>query len=660
MPPPFKIGLHQEMAYMPAFPRLVAFYCRQPADAGGETPICDMRRVTARVPAALRERFAERGVMYLRTFAAPGARADGPRRPSGHAVRRIPPAVDDAFGTTERDEVERLRGARRRLPLARRRQRDGVARRQRAAHASAHRRNRVVQPGERAAPEPALDGRASYRYLQRMYGGRAAFPYEIRYGDGSPMPFDDLVAIYDAFDDEERAFPWQAGDVLVVDNMLVAHGRNPYRARATRRSCCSTDRKPTMSDSFLASVRARAVRPAHRVRPATACRHATAARCALARCGARRARDRGRGRRFPFSARHVRFRLGAITAIVGPNGSGKTTLLETLLGFRRGGTDVRVLDVPAARFMRDTPSLRRIGAQLQKVEYPDHLRVSEIVALHRAMYVRVDAAVTDALGIAELLDKPCRALSKGQRQRIDLYVALAHRPELAVLDEPFTGLDRRYAGVVIDLLRDRARGTSVAMICHAEEELAVVDDLVWVRDGGVRYQATRTRCAPASSARRARSCIAATKPMRARCKRLAALPGVTGVRVSATHVVEVFGDATLHPNVHRIVGEQGIQHLALAPSTPGDLLRLCTEAPPMTKVFLILVRNELLGYLRSRSSLFWTLVFPVFLLSVMLFAFGGSGRSAPRTSHSSSPAARPRTAAPAKRRSSTASRTATR
>ena len=75
MPPPFKIGLHREMAYMPAFPRLVAFYCRQPADAGGETPICDMRRVTARVPAALRERFAERGVMYLRNFAAPGARA---------------------------------------------------------------------------------------------------------------------------------------------------------------------------------------------------------------------------------------------------------------------------------------------------------------------------------------------------------------------------------------------------------------------------------------------------------------------------------------------------------------------------------------------------------------------------------------------------------
>nr|WP_239668045.1 hypothetical protein [Burkholderia cenocepacia] len=54
---------------------------------------------------------------------------------------------------------------------------------------------------------------------------------------------------------------------------------------------------------------------------------------------------------------------------------------------------------------------------------------------------------------------------------------------------------------------------------------------------------------------------------------------MTGVRVSAAHVVEAFGDATLHPNVHRIVGERGIQHLALAPSTPGDLLRLCTEGP---------------------------------------------------------------------------------
>ncbi|MBR8185750.1 ABC transporter ATP-binding protein [Burkholderia ambifaria] len=334
-----------------------------------------------------------------------------------------------------------------------------------------------------------------------------------------------------------------------------------------------------MSDSLLASVRALFGPPPAFDRPQrSGAQPLPDAQVPAAALGAR-ALDVTAGD-FRFRAQHVRFRLGAITAIVGPNGSGKTTLLEALLGFRRGATDVRVLDEPAARFMRDTRSLRRLGAQLQKVEYPDHLRVSEIVALHRAMYVQADPAITAALGIAELLNKPCRALSKGQRQRVDLYVALAHRPELAVLDEPFTGLDRRYAGVVIDLLGDRARGTSVAMICHSEEELAAADDLVWVRDGGIRYQGDKdTLRAELVGDARAELHCRDEADARALRKRLAALPGVTGVRVSPSHVVEVFGDATLHPNVHRIVGERGIQHLALAPSTPGDLLRLCTEGP---------------------------------------------------------------------------------
>ena len=106
-------GLHARV------PRLVAFYCRQPADAGGETPICDMRRVTAR--AALRERFAERGVMYLRISQRPARARGRPRRPSGHAVRRIPPAVGRRV---RHDRARRGRAAVRGAaapPLARRR-----------------------------------------------------------------------------------------------------------------------------------------------------------------------------------------------------------------------------------------------------------------------------------------------------------------------------------------------------------------------------------------------------------------------------------------------------------------------------------------------------------------------------------------------------------
>ncbi|WP_186107602.1 ATP-binding cassette domain-containing protein [Burkholderia gladioli] len=286
---------------------------------------------------------------------------------------------------------------------------------------------------------------------------------------------------------------------------------------------------------------------------------------------------------FRFSARDVAFRRGAVTAIVGPNGAGKSTLLEVLLGFRRGGRQMRVLGAPARRFMGDTAALRRLGAQLQKVDYPDHMRVGEIVALHRAMYRRVDETVSAALGIPELLAKPCRALSKGQRQRVDLHVALAHRPELVVLDEPFTGLDRRYTGEVIELLRAPAGNgapASVVMICHSAEELAIVDDLVWVRDGGIRYQGTQAAL-KASLVGEARAVLHCGNRLESEQlqARLATLPGVVNQRARGELAIEVFGDASLHPAVHALVGEQRIQHLELAPSTAADLLRVCTEGP---------------------------------------------------------------------------------
>jgi hypothetical protein len=63
---------------------------------------------------------------------------------------------------------------------------------------------------------------------ERLYGDRRPWPYVTTYGDGSPIEPADLDALYDAIDRLIVAFPWSAGDVMILDNFLVAHGRNAY------------------------------------------------------------------------------------------------------------------------------------------------------------------------------------------------------------------------------------------------------------------------------------------------------------------------------------------------------------------------------------------------------------------------------------------------
>ncbi|MFM0738646.1 TauD/TfdA family dioxygenase [Paraburkholderia xenovorans] len=241
MPPPFKIGLHQEKAYMAAYPRVLAFYCRVPAEAGGETPLSDMRAVTRSIPQAVRAQFDARGVMYRRNFAAPDSRAPAATSatpattPTAAGAHATPFAEyhrpwHEAFATRERVDVEALCVER---ALGFEWLADGsvtVSHTGAALHTHPRTAERVwFNQASAQHPNARSMGELSFRYLQRLYGERLAYPYEIRFGDGLPMSASDLTAVYDAIDTHERAFRWQAGDVLVVDNMLVAHGRNPYK-----------------------------------------------------------------------------------------------------------------------------------------------------------------------------------------------------------------------------------------------------------------------------------------------------------------------------------------------------------------------------------------------------------------------------------------------
>ncbi|HET9623985.1 MAG TPA: ABC transporter ATP-binding protein [Kofleriaceae bacterium] len=288
---------------------------------------------------------------------------------------------------------------------------------------------------------------------------------------------------------------------------------------------------------------------------------------------------------FSFEVAEVAFRAGAWTAIVGPNGSGKTTLVEALLGFRAARMDnVRILGVPGARFMADTAQLRRLGAQLQRVEYADWLRVDEIVDVHRALYRRQSPIVAGALGLDELAKKPYDGLSKGQRQRLDLFVAMAHEPELLILDEPFTGLDKTYAGRVLELLTGALRGATVIMICHAGEELAAASDVLWVHQGGVKYQGSRAALKDRLVGRY-RTLIHVESPAQeAELRgRLAADRSVLRVIAGREPLqIEAYGGEGLDAVVRALMDSAHLRHFELAPATDSDLLRICTQAGAIT------------------------------------------------------------------------------
>jgi ABC-2 type transport system ATP-binding protein len=177
---------------------------------------------------------------------------------------------------------------------------------------------------------------------------------------------------------------------------------------------------------------------------------------------------------------------GACVAFVGHNGSGKTSVLESLLCLRRDAEiNARMLGQDVAIWRRRSDLRRRLGVLLQRAAMPFGLYVHEVIALHRNIYGRSSQRVLEALGVLDLQQKGYERLSRGERQRVDLFFALAHEPELVILDEPFTGLDQRVAQITANLI-ESFDNTTVLMACHSELELSMADTMVWLEYGTVR------------------------------------------------------------------------------------------------------------------------------------------------------------------------------
>jgi ABC-2 type transport system ATP-binding protein len=178
---------------------------------------------------------------------------------------------------------------------------------------------------------------------------------------------------------------------------------------------------------------------------------------------------------------------GAVYGLVGANGAGKTTLIKHVLGLLRpenGSVRVFGLD-PVAE---PVAVLSRIGYLSEENDLPAWMTVDELIRYSRALYVRWDDGYAEELRQVFALDPAAkiRTLSKGQKARAGLLIALAHRPELLVLDEPSSGLDpivrRDILGAVIRTIAHEGR--TVLFSSHLLDEVEQVADRVTMINQG--------------------------------------------------------------------------------------------------------------------------------------------------------------------------------
>jgi ABC-2 type transport system ATP-binding protein len=172
---------------------------------------------------------------------------------------------------------------------------------------------------------------------------------------------------------------------------------------------------------------------------------------------------------------------GGVYGLVGENGAGKTTLIKHILGLLRAQSgSVRVFGLdPVAD---PVGVLSRIGYLSEERDLPGWMRVDELIRYTRAFYPGWEDAYAEELLQAFALDAAATIgdLSKGEKARVGLLIALAYRPELLVLDEPSTGLDPVVRRDILDaIVRTIAdEGRTVLFSSHLLDEVERVADHV--------------------------------------------------------------------------------------------------------------------------------------------------------------------------------------
>jgi alpha-ketoglutarate-dependent taurine dioxygenase len=208
-PPNQQMCMHHELSYALEFPGLMLFACLQAPSSGGATAVADSTEVLDALPAGLIERFEREGWVLTRNY-----------------NEDFGPSLQDAFGTADRGAIEAYCRAN---TIEFEWQRDGVLR-------TRQRRSAVVRhplTGQRCwynqvafLNEGTIDPEVR-EYLVDLYGAEG-LPFNTRFGNGDPIGEDVIQLLNETYEAHTAREPWQAGDLMLVDNIRTAHSREPF------------------------------------------------------------------------------------------------------------------------------------------------------------------------------------------------------------------------------------------------------------------------------------------------------------------------------------------------------------------------------------------------------------------------------------------------
>jgi len=186
---------------------------------------------------------------------------------------------------------------------------------------------------------------------------------------------------------------------------------------------------------------------------------------------------------------NLQLERGTVLGLVGENGAGKTTLIKHILGlFKAQSGSVRVFGMDPIQHPKEV--LSRIGFLSEDRDMPEWMTIQQYMTYTQAFYPTWDTAYADSLVLRFNLDTSQRIknLSRGQRAKTGLLLAMAYKPDLLLFDEPSSGLDpvvrRDMLGAIVRTIAEEGR--TVVLSSHLLDEVErVADTIVMIHQGRV-------------------------------------------------------------------------------------------------------------------------------------------------------------------------------